>query len=132
MQVESGITPDSLPESVRIAQKDVYNAVRRRLASIAHLDADGRKSLELWRDVLEKRGYAVIYEEVAAKRPGEDSFIFAFSSPWQQTVRVTLRMISFFPVDRPVSCFRNTPRSLVLIQPITHAIQGAVKMRKHF
>lgn len=75
-----------IPESLRIAQKDVYNALRRRLVSIAHLDPNGRRSLQLWKERLEAKGYDVLYEDVYAQAAGEDSFVFAFVSPWQKQV----------------------------------------------
>lgn len=65
---------------------DVYNALRRRLASVAHLDSDGQKSLQLWKEKLEARGYLVLYEDVYAQAAGENSYVFALVSPWQRKV----------------------------------------------
>jgi hypothetical protein len=45
MQLNSGTFTD-IPKSLRIAQADVYNALRRRLSKLAHLDPDGRRSLQ--------------------------------------------------------------------------------------
>jgi len=81
---------DSIPESSRIAHIDVYNAIRQRLAKIVHLDSDGKKSLTLWKEQLEKQGYAVIFEPVTVQKAGENSYIFAMVSPWQKTVRKQL------------------------------------------
>lgn len=85
--------PDCLPESLRIAQKDIYNAFRRRLTEVAHLDKDGNKSLELWAEALRARGYKVLYEETAQRLSMEDTFVFALCSPWQQKVELLIQMI---------------------------------------
>lgn len=76
----------SIPEALRVAQKDVYNAIRRRMAGIAHLDPDGQKSLALWKTKLEEKGYSVLYEPVSAQTSTENSYVFAIVSPWQKKV----------------------------------------------
>lgn len=75
-----------MPESLRVAYQDVYNALRKRLADDARLDPDGNRSLELWATKLREQGYKVLYEQVSVQLAAEDSFIFALVSPWQQKV----------------------------------------------
>ncbi|KAJ7238405.1 hypothetical protein C8J57DRAFT_1086881 [Mycena rebaudengoi] len=58
------------PESLRITQADVYNALRRRLSKLAHLDPDGRRSLELWNEKFEMLGYSVLYQPNLATGKG--------------------------------------------------------------
>ncbi|KAJ7238419.1 hypothetical protein C8J57DRAFT_1528728 [Mycena rebaudengoi] len=63
------------PESLRITQADVYNALRRRLSKLAHLDPDGRRSLELWKEKLEMLGYSVLYQPVSIRAHDEHSYV---------------------------------------------------------
>ncbi|KAJ6507586.1 hypothetical protein DFH09DRAFT_943012 [Mycena vulgaris] len=67
--LDSGTFTD-IPESLRIAQADVYNALRRRLSKLAHLDPDGRRSLQLWKEKLEALGYSVLYQPNLATGKG--------------------------------------------------------------
>jgi hypothetical protein len=77
-----------IPETLRVAQKDVYNLIRERLRSLAILDPkDGHKSLLKWKEKLEKKGYRVYYKPVSCQAAGEDHYVFGFVSPWQAEVR---------------------------------------------
>lgn len=95
MQLDSGTFTD-IPESLRIAQADVYNALRRRLSKLAHLDPDGRRSLQLWKEKLEALGYSVLYQPVSAQARGEDSYVFAMASPWQKKLLLTYNKVACF------------------------------------
>jgi hypothetical protein len=77
---------EEIPEALWVAQKDVYNAFRRRLVQNARLDPDGYKSLELWKARLKGLGYTVYFEKVSAQATGKNHHVFALVSPWQKTV----------------------------------------------
>ena len=66
MQLETGTFTD-IPESLHIAQADVYNALRQWLTKLARLDPDGRRSFQLWKEKLEALGYPVLYQPVSAQ-----------------------------------------------------------------
>jgi hypothetical protein len=84
---DSSTTVLQVPETLRVAQKDVYNLIRVRLRALAVLDAkDGRRSLGLWVKKLEGKGYRVYYRPVSAQAAGENHYVFGFVSPWQQEV----------------------------------------------
>lgn len=78
-----------IPEALRIAQKDVYNAMQRQLIKLAQHDPNGYKSLKIWEQKLISSGYAVYFKPVSAQADGENSYVFAFVSPWQKSVRIS-------------------------------------------
>ena len=79
-----------IPEALRVAQKDIYNALRKRLTEVAQLDPDGDKSLQKWSQALRDRGYEVLYEPLTVQLSTETSFVFGLVSPWQQKVSAKL------------------------------------------
>jgi hypothetical protein len=77
-----------IPETLRVAQKDVYNLIRERLHKLAILDPkNGHRSLQLWKEKLTKQGYSVYYEPVTCQAEGENHYVFALVSPWQREVK---------------------------------------------
>ncbi|KAJ7660131.1 hypothetical protein DFH06DRAFT_1472232 [Mycena polygramma] len=94
-QLDAGTFTD-LPESLRIAQTDVYNAIRRRLRKLAHLDPDGTRSLSLWKEKLGSLGYSVLYEPVSAQARDENSYVFAIVSPWQKKLLLKYNKVACF------------------------------------
>jgi hypothetical protein len=78
-----------IPETLRVAQKDVYNLIRERLRELAILDPkDGHRSLQKWKVKLEEKGYWVYYKPVSCQAEGENHYVFGFVSPWQREVRI--------------------------------------------
>lgn len=65
------------------------------MAGIAQLDPNGHKSLTMWKEKLEARGYSVLYEPVSAQAQGENSYVFAVVSPWQKKVRLLQNMTPY-------------------------------------
>jgi hypothetical protein len=86
---DNSIPITEIPDTLRIAQKDVYNLLRERLRRLAILDPkDGHRSLELWKAKLEQKGYLkVLYQRISAQALDKNHYLFAFVSPWQQMVR---------------------------------------------
>ncbi|KAJ7676949.1 hypothetical protein DFH06DRAFT_1080029 [Mycena polygramma] len=84
-QLDAGTFTD-LPESLRIAQTDVYNAIRRRLRKLAHLDPDGTRSLSLWKEKLSSLGYSVLYEPNLATGKGSPAAFMITPSEAQYAI----------------------------------------------
>uniref|UniRef100_A0A0W0FI66 MULE transposase domain-containing protein n=1 Tax=Moniliophthora roreri TaxID=221103 RepID=A0A0W0FI66_MONRR len=84
-QIAAGTCTD-IPDSLHVSYMNMYNALCWRLKEIAHLDVDGHKSLQKWKEHLEQKGYKILYEEVQGAVAHENTYIFVLISLWQQLI----------------------------------------------
>jgi hypothetical protein len=114
-----------IPETLHIAQKDVYNLIQECLHKLAILDPkDGHQSLQKWKVKLEEKGYWVYYKPVSCQAEGENHYVFGFVSPWQREVRIIASPSQAEPrADHPeqllwtynkITCFDSTHNTCFL------------------
>ncbi|VDC04562.1 unnamed protein product [Peniophora sp. CBMAI 1063] len=80
----SGRDNAPIPETLAIEYMDVYNACRRKFTTAAVRSRDGMESLRIWAEELRAKGYSVLFQDVSVRADGEESYVFAFASPWQK------------------------------------------------
>ncbi|KAH8923252.1 hypothetical protein BT69DRAFT_1334007 [Atractiella rhizophila] len=75
-----------IPEAFRIKRADVYNRIMKKVRAKSQLDANGFKSLEKWKEKLDKAGYLSFLAQnpVYVSDGSVDYIMFAIFSPWEQ------------------------------------------------